>query len=285
MSLVSIIGAGEIGSATAYALARRSRVGEVRLVDSAASVAAGKALDMRQSGPIDHFDTPITARGDVLDAVGADVIVIADAHETGEWDGDRGLALIAALVRAGATAPIVCAGPGQTRLMEMAVAEAGIDANRIVGSAGTAMHSGIRALIALEVNGSAADVSVAVVGRAPGVTIGWTSATVAGSTLTSAMPPHRMLAVSDLVKKMWPPRPQTVGAATAVVVEALLSHSRRHVYATTVLDGADGHYADRGIATLLPLELGEKTVLRRIEPSLSTQERVEFLNGLAARRG
>lgn len=254
-------------------------------MDAAANVAAGKALDMRQSGPIDDFDTPITARGDVLDAVGADVIVIADAHETGEWEGDRGLALIAELVRAGSTAPIVCAGPSQTRLMEMAVAEAGIDANRIIGSAGTAVQSGVRALVALEVNGSAADVSIAVVGRAPGFTIGWTSATVAGSSLTTAMPPHRMLAVSELVKKMWPPRPQTVGAATAIVVEALLTHSRRHVYATTVLNGDDGNYADRGIATLLPLSLGEKKVLRRIEPSLSTQERVEFLNGLSTRRG
>jgi malate dehydrogenase len=283
MSVVSIIGAGEIGSATAYALARRSRVGAVRLVDAAGNVAAGKALDMRQSGPIEHFDTPISARGDVLDAVGADVIVIADAHAEGEWEGERGLALIKQLVRAGSTAPIVCAGPKQVWLMEAAVREAGIHADRIVGSAASAVQSSVRALAALELNGSGVDVSVSVVGRAPGFTVGWTSATYAGSLLTGQIRAHRLLAISDMIKKMWPPRPQTIGAATAMVVEGLLTHSRRHVHATTVLGGAVGGDGDRGVATMMPLELGEKQVLRRIEPSLSTQERVEFLNGLSRR--
>jgi malate dehydrogenase len=280
MSVVCILGAGEIGAAAAYALARRSRVGEVRLVDTAAGPAAGKALDMRQSGPIDRFDTPISSRGDVLDAVNADVIVMADAFADGEWEGERGLALIKQLLRAGSTAPIVCAGPKQGWLMEAAVREAGVPADRIVGSASSAVHSGVRALSALEVNGAGADVSIALVGRAPAFTIGWTSATFAGSALTSQIAPHRMAAISDTLKKMWPPKAQAIGAATAIIVEGLLTDSRRHLYATAVLDG---EYGERGIAAMMPLELGHRRIVRRIEPSLSTQERVEFLNGLSRR--
>ena len=280
MSVVSILGAGDIGSATAYALARRSRVRDVRLVDTAANVAAGKALDMRQSGPIDHFDTPISSRGDVLDAVNADLIVIADAFADGEWEGEHGLAMIKQLMRAGSKAPFVFAGPKQVWLMEAAVREAGVPANRIVGSASAAVHSGVRALAALELNGSGVDVSIALVGRAPGFTAGWTSATFAGSTLAGQIPPHRMVAISEMLKKMWPPKPQAIGAATAVIVEGLLGGSRRHLFATTVLDG---EYGERGVATMLPLELGDRKIIRRIEPSLSTQERVEFLNGLSRR--
>lgn len=280
MSVVSILGAGDIGSATAYALARRSRVRDVRLVDTAANVAAGKALDMRQSGPIDHFDTPISARGDVLDAVNADVIVIADAFTDGEWEGERGLALIKQLVRAGTKAPMVFAGPKQAWLMEAAVREAGVPANRIVGTAASAVHGGVRALAALELNGSGVDVSIALVGRAPGFTIGWTSATYAGSLLTGQIAPHRMAAISETLKKMWPPKPQAIGAATAIVVEGLLAGSRRHLYATTVLEGEHG---ERGVATMVPVELGDRKIIRRIDPSLSPQERVEFLNGLSRR--
>jgi malate dehydrogenase len=280
MSVVSILGAGDIGSATAYALARRSRVGDVRLVDTAANVAAGKALDMRQSGPIDHFDTPITSRGDVLDAAGADVIVIADAFADGEWEGERGLAMVKQLVRAGATAPLVFAGPKQVWLMEAAVREAGVASNRIVGSASAAVHSGVRALAALELNGSGVDVSIALVGRAPGFTIGWTSATYGGSTLAGQIAPHRMAAISETLKKIWPPKPQAIGIATAQIVEGLIAGSRRHLYATTVLDG---EYGERGVAAMLPLELGNRKVIRRIEPSLSSQEKVEFLNGLSRR--
>ena len=278
MSVVSILGAGEIGSATAYALARRSRVREVRLVDTAANAAAGKALDMRQSGPIDRFDVPITARGDVLDAVNADLIVIADAFADGEWEGERGLAMVKQLVRAGTTAPLVFAGPKQTWLMEAAVREAGVPANRIVGSASSAVHSGVRALAALELNGSGVDVSIALVGRAPGFTIGWTSATFGGSALTGLIAPHRMAAISEMLRKIWPPKPQAIGAATAQIVEGLLAGSRRHLFATTVLEG---EYGERGVATMLPLELGDRKIIRRIEPSLSSQEKVEFLNGLS----
>ncbi len=278
VSVVSVIGAGDIGAATAYALARRSRVRDVRLVDTAANVAAGKALDMRQTGPIEHFDTPITARGDVLDAVGADVIVVADAFADGEWVGERGLAMVKQLVRAGSTAPLVFAGPGQVWLMEAAVREAGVLPNRIVGSASAAVHSGVRALAALELNGTGVDVSIALVGRAPGFTIGWTSATFGGSLLAGQIAPHRMIAISEMLKKIWPPKPQAIGAATAQIVEGLLAGSRRHLYATTVLEG---EYGERGVAAMLPLELGDRRVIRRIEPSLSSQERVELLNGLS----
>jgi hypothetical protein len=164
--------------------------------------------------------------------------------------------------------------------MEAAVREGGVPAHRIVGSAAAAAHGAVRALAALELNGSGVDVSVAVVGRGPGFTIGWTSAAFCGSSLAGQIPAHRMLAISDLLKKMWPPRPQAIGAATAVVVEGLVAGSRRQLCATTVLDG---EYGERGVATMVPLELGDRRILRRVKPSLSAQERVEFLNGLSRR--
>jgi malate dehydrogenase len=278
MSVVAIIGAGEIGSAVAYALARRARVRDVRLIDAAADVASGKALDIRQTGPIEDFDTAVSGRADVLDAVNSDLIVIADAIADGEWEGERGLAMVKQLVRAGSKAPMVFAGPKQTWLMEAAVREAGVSGDTIVGSAAGALHSGLRALVGLEVNGSGVDVAAAIVGRASSFTIGWTSATLGGSLLSAAMPPHRMLAVANTLKKLWPPKPHAIGAATAAVVEGLLFGARRHLYATTVLNG---EYGERGVATMLPLELGNRRILRRLEPSLSTQERVEFLNGLS----
>ena len=280
MSVVAIIGAGEIGSAVAYALARRARVRDVRLVDHAADVASGKALDIRQTGPIEEFDTAVSGRGDVLDAVNSDLIVIADAVADGEWEGERGLAMVKQLVRAGSKAPMVFAGPKQMWLMEAAVREAGVSTDAIVGSAAGAVHGGLCALVGLDVNGSGVDVAAAVVGRAPSFTIGWTSATLGGSLLSTFMPPHRMVAVSNTLKKLWPPKPHAIGAATATIVEGLLFGARRNLYATTVLNG---EYGERGIATMLPLELGNRRILRRLEPSLSTQERVEFLNTLSKR--
>src|SRR5471032_682217 len=110
MSIAVILGAGEIGSAIAHKLAIGARFREVRLVDAAASVAEGKALDIRQSGPIDHFDTALTGHADTLVALTGDVVIVADAIGQGEWAGEAGLALLRQLSRAGLTAPLVFAG-------------------------------------------------------------------------------------------------------------------------------------------------------------------------------
>src|SRR5438034_847083 len=79
MSFVAIIGAGDVGGATARALSARGRVTAMRLIDEHASVAAGKALDLRQSAPIIGSDASIEASTDFASAVGASAIVLADA--------------------------------------------------------------------------------------------------------------------------------------------------------------------------------------------------------------
>ncbi len=76
MSTVAILGAGEIGAACAYALAAADRVRRVVLIDDVA--AAGKALDIQQSGPIDLFHTTLDGTADLAAVIRADVCVIAD---------------------------------------------------------------------------------------------------------------------------------------------------------------------------------------------------------------
>ena len=53
MHTVAIIGAGELGGALARTLATRDAVSRIVLVDEAGNVAAGKALDIRQTGPVE----------------------------------------------------------------------------------------------------------------------------------------------------------------------------------------------------------------------------------------
>lgn len=268
--MVAIVGAGPIGGAIAHALAERERVREIRLIDERATVAAGKALDIRQSGPIDGFDTRLDGAGDVLAASGASVIVIADRVDGGEWQGDEGLALVRKLLRAGAAAPIVFAGPAQTWLMEKSAVELGVPGDRLVGTAAAALPGAVRGLVALELNASAVDVAVGVAGRPPAFVIAWSAATAGGSLVADRVPAHRLLAISDALRKLWPPGPQSIAAATAPIAEALAFGSRRHHQATAILDG---EWSTRGRAALLTLEIARGRIARRIVPSLSPQER------------
>ncbi len=280
MSTVAILGAGPIGASVAHTLARRARVRDVRLIDDAAGVAAGKALDIRQSGPIEDYDTRVSGAGDILAAVSADAIVIADTHSEGEWEGDRGLALMRQLVTAGATGPFVFAGPRQTWLMEAVARELGVPGDRLIGTAASALTGAVRGLVALEANGSGADVSLVVSGRPPAFVIAWSSATIGGALVTDRVPAHRLLAISQQLKGLWPTGPYAIAAATALIVEGLLSATRAHLPATTIVDS---EWGVKGRAALLPLTLGNGRVLAHHTPSFSAQERVEFLNGLSGR--
>lgn len=270
MSSVAIVGAGPIGSAIAHRLAERARFRAIRFVDASVNVAAGKALDLRQSGPIAGVDVDLTATGDLLAAAGADVIIVADAIDGGEIQGETGLALVAQMARSGAAAPMVFAGPKQIGLMETVAKEVKVPIDRLVGSAAAAIPGAIRTLVGVELGRSGVDVDVTVVGRPPALVIGWTSATVGGSLLTTHVGPHRLRAISDSVGRLWPPGPQAIGAATARIAEALAFGSRRVHQAMAI---GDGELGPRGVAVLMPLELGAGRIVRRITPSLSPQER------------
>lgn len=274
---VSILGAGPIGASIAHRLAQRERVASVRLIDTDAGVAAGKALDIRQAGPVDRVDTPIDSAGDELAAVSSPVIVIADDSAGRAWDGEQGLALIRRLVRAGAQATFVFAAPSHVWLMERTYRELGVPADRLIGSAPSAVVGAVRALAGLELG--VASVSLTVAGRPPSLVVGWSSATTDGTLLTDRVPAHRLLAISQALPKLWPPASYAIGSATAQLIDALAGGTRRRLPALTIVDG---EFGVRGTAVMLPLEIGRGRVLGHVMPSLSAQELTEMTSGLTS---
>lgn len=278
MSAAAILGAGPIGSAIAHRLAEHGRVGEIRLIDEAGAVASGKALDIRQAGPVDGYDTSIAGTGDLLSAAGADVIVFADPVTDGEWEGERGLALVQRLVRAGTSATFVFAGPKQTGLMEAAAREGRVPNDRLIGTAAATLPHTVSALLHVETGLSGAVANVA--GRPPSFVVAWSIATIGGRLVTEVVPAHRLVAISQSLGKLWPPGPQAIAASTAVVVEGLIAGARLPVTASVI---TDGEFGARGISALMPIEVGNKRILKRALPTQSPQERTETTSALSRR--
>src|SRR6185295_12868376 len=166
---VCIIGAGELGGAVADALARSERVARVLIVDDAAGVASGKALDIQQAGAITRFHTRLEGTGDLSRVTGCDVCVIADraGRPSSEWQGDEALALIQRLMPYLGTAPLVCAGSAQAGALQLAAREAGLRRERLIGSAPEALAAAARAIVAMEAGCSSAEVSLTMLGAPP----------------------------------------------------------------------------------------------------------------------
>ncbi len=72
---IALIGAGNIGGTLAHLIGLKE-LGDVVLFDVFPGVAAGKALDIMQSGPVDGFDSAMSGAGDYSAIEGADVVIV-----------------------------------------------------------------------------------------------------------------------------------------------------------------------------------------------------------------
>jgi malate dehydrogenase len=282
VAFIAIVGSGALGGAVAHALALGDRVPEIRLIDTAGSVARGKALDLLQSSPIDSFSTRITSGDAVEAAVGAGVVVIADAAAGDrEHGGEDGLALLRRLVRAGSRAPVLFAGAGQADLLGRAVTELHVPRALLVGSAPFALESALRALAGVALDGSPVEVSLRVVGIPPRhAVVAWETATAHGQPLSTELAPHVIAALTSRIPGLWPPGPYALGAAAARLAEAIAHGSRRRFSCFVATDGGPV----RAAVMAMPAELGPRGVVRVLEPALTRQERTGLENAIERSR-
>ena len=243
MSLVAIIGAGEIGGAVARALASRARVDAIRLIDDNESVAAGKALDLMQSGPISRSDTRIDGAADLAAAAGASAIVLADPVGAAEWSGEAALAVLRRLKTGGYLdrSVLICAGAAQHALMQQAFDELGLSRRRVIGSSPESLAATARALVAIEAGAASNQVALMVIGRPPDkIVIPWSEASVAGHGVTSVLTPPQLNQVERRLRGLWPPGPNALGTAAALFCESVATGSRRIFSAFVSLDRDNG---------------------------------------------
>jgi malate dehydrogenase len=281
VGFIAIVGSGPLGGAVAHAVALRDRVREVRLVDPAGdpagALARGKALDIQQSSPIDAFGTTLSAAASVHAAVGADVVVIADAAAGAEHAGESGLALVRQLLAAGHRGPILFAGAQPRELMAAAVAELHVARALAIGSAPLALESALRALVALSLDGSAVDVTLRVVGVPPRhAVVAWEEATANGQPLGAQLPAHEIAGLAARIPGLWPPGPYALASAAARVAEAMVFGSRRRFSCFVVADAGPV----RAAVVSMPVEIGARGVVRVLEPSLTRQERTGMENAI-----
>lgn len=275
MATVVILGAGDIGGATARQLAATDLVSRIVLVDDLTGVASGKALDVAQSSPVDGYHTALSGSNDVAAVVGAVAVVIADrAAGSAEWQGDEALALLKRVAGLNLAAPLVCAGASQAGLIEKLVAEAGVPRTRVLGSAPEALRSAVVAITALEANAAPVDLSLSVLGKPPHqVIVPWDEAAISGRSATNVLSAAQLARLDARIARLWPPGPYALAAAATHVIRSALTGSPRvhaAMVAATRDEGAPGR------AAMMPVTLNAGGIASLVKPALSTRDRVRF---------
>jgi malate/lactate dehydrogenase len=253
----------------------------VLLVETAASVAAGKALDIQQSGAVSASHTRLEGTDDITRVIGTAACIVADRHgpPAAEWEGDDGLAMMRRLLRFTGDAPLVFAGPSQAGLMLTTSREEHVSRTRFIGSSTEAYASAVRSMIALEAGCSPAEVVVAVLGVPPkGLVVPWSEVAIGGFALERVLMPVQLVRLEERAARLWPPGPYALGLAAALAAEAIVTASRRALSVLTVLDG---EFGVRNRVGALPALFDARGVARAQAPSLTSRERVLLDSALA----
>ena len=169
---LTVIGAGQVGATTAHLLALKG-LGDVTLIDIVEGLAAGKALDMTQSAPVEAFRGRVTGTTDFGAVADSRLVVITAglARKPGMSRDDL-LAANANIVgpiaeRIAAAAPqaivIVVTNPLDV-MVALTLQRTGFPRERVMGMAGVLDSARLRAFLGLRLNVPSSEITAMVLG-------------------------------------------------------------------------------------------------------------------------
>src|SRR6202162_783831 len=169
---IALSGAGSTGGTLAHLIGLKE-LGDVVLFDVFGGVAAGKALDIMQSGPVDGFDAAMSRGSDYAAIKDADVVIVtAGFPRTPGMSRDdligKNAGVIAQVAEGIKThcpeAFVICITNPLDAMVWVMKEKSGLPANRVVGMAGILDSSRFRLFLAQEFGVSVEDVTAFVLG-------------------------------------------------------------------------------------------------------------------------
>jgi malate dehydrogenase len=169
---IALIGAGNIGGTLAHLIGLKE-LGDVVLFDVFGGIAAGKALDIMQSGPVDGFDAVMRGGSNYAAIEDADVVIVtAGFPRTPGMSRDdligKNAGVIAEVADGIKThcsgAFVICITNPLDAMVWVMKEKSGLPANKVVGMAGVLDSSRFRLFLAHEFGVSVEDVTAFVLG-------------------------------------------------------------------------------------------------------------------------
>jgi malate dehydrogenase len=284
--MITIIGAGRVGSAAAFNILRY-RISDVVLIDIYENTAKGEALDMMQAAPAIEFDGKIKGTSDYSEMENSELVIITagEARKLGMSRIDlmnKNARIVKSIVREVVKYAPECKIMMVTNPVDImtyiAYKESGFERNRVFGMGNILDTLRFRSYIASELNVSREDVRALVIGEHGDSMVPLVEyASVSGIPVTHLLSKEQIKKIIDLtvssgsdVIKLKGATIYAPAAVIAIMADAVLRGRNRVMGVSTYLQG---EYGLSDIAIGVPVVLGRNGVERILELDLQPETR------------
>lgn len=288
---VTVVGAGMVGGTVGQLVAQRNYA-DVVLVDIVEGMPQGKALDLREAGPVTGYDTYITGTNAYEDTTDSDVVVITSgiARKPGMSRDDllktnSGIlrSVTTEVVKASPNAILIIVANPLDAMCHVAVDTSGFPRERVIGMAGVLDGARYRSFIAEELEVSVEDVTAFVLGGHGDSMVPLSRySTVAGIPVTELIAPERLKEIeertanggAEVVSLLKTGSAYYAPAASVLaMVDSILLDKKRILTSSVLLKG---EYGIDGLYIGVPCKLGRNGLEQIIEITLTDEEKARL---------
>lgn len=287
--MISIIGAGRIGSSAAFNILGR-RISDVVLIDIMGDLAQGEALDMMQAAPAIEFDGRIKGTSDYSEMAGSELVIVTAGQARKPGMSRVDLAATNAKIVRGIVKEVVRYAP-DCRLMMVtnpvdvmtyvACKESGFERNRVFGMGNILDTLRFRSYIATELGVSREDVRALVIGEHGDSMVPLVNyASVSGIPIADLLSKEQIEKITNLTRtsggdviKLKGSTVYAPAAVIAIMADAVLRGRNRVMSISTYLQG---EYGFSDVAIGVPCVLGKNGIERILELKLDFEAKEAF---------
>lgn len=296
---VVIVGAGNVGSMTAYTLLNQGLCSEIVLIDRDQDKATGEAMDMSHAS---HFmDRKVTIKGgDYSDCKDADIIIITASAPMKKTDNDRMAflssskailkSIITPIMASGFDGILIIISNPVDVMTYYAWKLSGLPKNHVIGTGTTLDTIRLEYEIGETFHVDSKSVSALIIGEHGRSSVPvFSSATVGGNPLSDMMEKKQDMldgkSMTDILNytidsgfTIVSKKGNTsygIAASVSSIVKSIFFDENRILPVTTFLDG---EYGLHDVAVSLPCILNHDGIRENIAPKLSKEEEEAFIH-------
>ena len=281
MSKVTVVGAGAVGATCANVMACREVASEVVLIDIKEGLSEGKMLDMYQCSTLMDFDTKLVGvTNDYKQTANSDVVVITSGiprkpgmtrEELIGTNANIMKGVIENVVKYSPRAIIIVVANPMDTLTYLALKASGLPKNRIIGMGGALDSSRFKCYLAKATGGHGDTTMIPLVSKATvnGVPV---SQFASKKKLEEAVA-NTMVGGATLTRLIGTSAWYAPGAASAMMVEAILNDQKKMIPCSCLLEG---EYGQSDICIGVPAIIGRKGIEKIVKIDLSKEEAEKF---------